>query len=277
MRKTLTIPDACRERYVPLAHPLLAAWSAAGIVHAGVSQLVPGYRIAVPRLDRCVIIATVRGRAWLRDDRRRVALEPGTVAWVGPGGGAEWAIDGDDWAMVWWYLDPSSPWRRLLVPGQHHQRWSCGEALYHQTHLLLDALVPPERGAVARSSSAAILAPLREWARDVAAEADPQRAALDELWRRVDAALHDRWSVERLAAELSCSPASLQRLMHRVHGCSTHRLLVERRMATAADLLRHTDYPLKAIAARVGYADPFTFSAAFKRWAGQAPASYRRN
>lgn len=275
MRKTIKIPSACRERYVPLGHPLLTAWPQAGIVHAGISELVPGYRIAVPRLERSVIIGTVRGRAWLRDDRRRVALEPGSVAWVGPGGGAEWAIDGADWAMVWWYLDPATPWRRLLAPGLHHQQWGYGEALFHQTAVLLDALVPPVRSTVARSAAAAILAPLREWARGVEAGGDAAAAALEALWRRVEADLHEPWSVERLARELAVAPASFQRLMHRVYGCSAHRLLVERRMATAADLLRHTDYPLKLIASRVGYADAFTFSAAFKRHTGRSPRDFR--
>ena len=277
MRKTFNIPAACRERYVPLDHPQLGAWPAAGVVHAGVSELVPGYHIAVPTLERSVIVATVRGRAWLADDRRRVDLEPGSIAWVGPGGGAEWAIDGDDWAMVWWYLDPGTPWRRLCEPGLHAEAWDAGLACYHQVHLLLDALVPPQRTAIARSASAAVLAPLREWARATGAADDEREAELAALWRRVDAALHEHWSVDRLASELGTSISGLQRLMHRVHGCSAHRLLVERRLAAAADLLRHTDYPLATIASRIGYADPFTFSAAFKRHHGRSPRVFRRS
>jgi AraC-like DNA-binding protein len=46
------------------------------------------------------------------------------------------------------------------------------------------------------------------------------------------------------------------------------------RMKRAAELLLHTDFPMKTIAEMVGYANPFVFSATFKKVIGWPPSSY---
>ena len=47
------------------------------------------------------------------------------------------------------------------------------------------------------------------------------------------------------------------------------------RLALAADLLAGTDLTLTTIASRVGYANAFALSAAFKRVHGTSPSNYR--
>jgi AraC-like DNA-binding protein len=46
-------------------------------------------------------------------------------------------------------------------------------------------------------------------------------------------------------------------------------------MARAEELLRRTDYPLRAIADQLGFADQFGFSSAFRRHRGCSPSSFR--
>jgi AraC-like DNA-binding protein len=50
----------------------------------------------------------------------------------------------------------------------------------------------------------------------------------------------------------------------------------EWRLALAADLLRESAATLAAIAAGVGFANPFALSAAFKRAHGISPSEYRK-
>ncbi|CAM5252574.1 AraC family transcriptional regulator OS=Streptomyces cyaneofuscatus OX=66883 GN=G3I52_19320 PE=4 SV=1 [Streptomyces cyaneofuscatus] len=52
--------------------------------------------------------------------------------------------------------------------------------------------------------------------------------------------------------------------------------LTEWRMALAADLLTRPELTVAAVARRVGYADAFGFSAAFKRLRGESPSAFRR-
>jgi len=53
------------------------------------------------------------------------------------------------------------------------------------------------------------------------------------------------------------------------------RYLTRWRLQAAAQLLRDTDDGLAAIAARVGYESEAAFNRAFKRHAGEPPASWR--
>ena len=52
--------------------------------------------------------------------------------------------------------------------------------------------------------------------------------------------------------------------------------LAQWRITLAADLLRSSDATLEAIARRVGYANAFALSSAFKRVNGMSPSRYRR-
>ena len=54
------------------------------------------------------------------------------------------------------------------------------------------------------------------------------------------------------------------------------RLVLRLRMQRAESMLQSTDEPVAAIAARVGYENPFAFSVAFKRWSRQSPRAFRQ-
>ncbi len=60
------------------------------------------------------------------------------------------------------------------------------------------------------------------------------------------------------------------------HGTSFREVLDDARHASAARLLRSSDLPVAAIAARLGYADTAAFSRAFRRWTGTTPRACRR-
>jgi AraC-like DNA-binding protein len=93
-------------------------------------------------------------------------------------------------------------------------------------------------------------------------------------------AIHDDparpWTVAALAAEAGLSRAPFARRFAALLGQPPLTYLTWWRMTTAARLLRESDQPLNAVAARVGYASEFAFSAAFKRRHGVAPGRFRR-
>jgi AraC-like DNA-binding protein len=53
--------------------------------------------------------------------------------------------------------------------------------------------------------------------------------------------------------------------------------LTSYRLSLAADLLLEPGSTVAAVARRVGYASPFTFSTAFKRRYGTSPLAHRRS
>ncbi len=86
----------------------------------------------------------------------------------------------------------------------------------------------------------------------------------------------DGLSVEEIAAAMSTSRASLQRLAGRHFGCGAAHLYERVRMDRGAELLLGTELQVSECAAECGYADVYHFSRAFKRVLGVSPTAWRR-
>ncbi|MCU1359661.1 MAG: transcriptional regulator AraC family [Ilumatobacteraceae bacterium] len=91
--------------------------------------------------------------------------------------------------------------------------------------------------------------------------------------------LHDdparQWTVAELASDVGVSRAALARRFNDLVGEPPMHYLAGWRLALAADHLRKPGATVTAVARRVGYTSPFTFSAAFKRTYGVSPRDHR--
>jgi AraC-like DNA-binding protein len=101
----------------------------------------------------------------------------------------------------------------------------------------------------------------------------------DELMATVLRAIHEHperpWTVESLASCAGLSRAALARRFTQQFGEPPLTHLTRWRLALAADLLAGSELTLSNIAPRVGYANAFALSVAFKRVHGTSPAYYR--
>jgi AraC-like DNA-binding protein len=97
---------------------------------------------------------------------------------------------------------------------------------------------------------------------------------------RALAALHAAparpWRLGELAASVGLSRAALARRFQGAVGESPIAYLAAWRLALAADLLLDPDATVTRVAREVGYANPFTFSTAFKRAYGHSPRDHHR-
>ena len=93
-----------------------------------------------------------------------------------------------------------------------------------------------------------------------------------ELLERDFATSHD---AGHYADEMGVTPGTLSRLLTKLTGRSTKQLVMDRVILEAARLLRFSDLSVKEIAARLGFADQFAFSKAFKQRRGEAPLDFR--
>jgi transcriptional regulator GlxA family with amidase domain len=99
---------------------------------------------------------------------------------------------------------------------------------------------------------------------------------IDRALSAMGAALHERWTVTRLARSVGMSrPAFALRFQEAV-GTSPMRHLARCRMERAAELLAASEAPLAQVAELVGYESEFAFNRAFKRVHDVAPGAYRR-
>jgi len=83
-------------------------------------------------------------------------------------------------------------------------------------------------------------------------------------------------TVVQLAGRLRISVSRLYKAFKEVYGCSPARYLREQRMQRAYDLLRTTNFPLRAVSTMVGYRDVSNFSHAFRNCYGCWPGAIAR-
>ena len=109
----------------------------------------------------------------------------------------------------------------------------------------------------------------------------PWLSALEDprLGRAIAAMLDspaDDFTLERLAGLAGMSRSAFAARFGAAYGRGPIDFLKELRLRRAAELLRTTDLPVKAVAPKVGYASRSYFSRAFKARYGIDPAGYRR-
>jgi AraC-like DNA-binding protein len=125
-----------------------------------------------------------------------------------------------------------------------------------------------------------LVSALRTWFDDPDADAPAWcRALNDPVAGAALRLLHDAparpWTVAALAAEVGVARATLARRFTALVGEPPMAYLASWRIALAADLLRRTDHTVDTIARKVGYANAFALSAAYKRLRGTRPSDHR--
>jgi AraC-like DNA-binding protein len=191
--------------------------------------------------------------------------------------------DGPDEMLVGNYAQVGETGRRLLAVLPDTVVLRADEWHSPLVPLLLDEMAHEDVGQASlldRLLDALVVSAVRQWA---LSRGDDAPAWLDAASDPVVAAalrlLHDRpaepWSLVSLASAVGVSRAALARRFAARVGEPPMTYLTGWRMALAADLLRDGSGTVARIAGAVGYASPFTFSAAFKRVYGVSPSAYR--
>lgn len=307
-RATVTIPDGCRDDVVPLFDPRAEPLVGIGVTQLAVSTLVAGFDWPGPDPRTHLVLATVEGRGRLRVGEREHRLEPGTVA-VCPARTPrhQWAEEG--WRLVTIRLADAAPWRRFretgpfVLEGQNPYRFAASALGIlaelppamtvvtgaSQGREPLDEFLSRFGAGMNRSASdGSPVAPTEPFSLYALAlriqlealltgppEVSEDERRLASLWEAVRRQPGRNWTVDSLARHLDVSRATLHRRVARHHRTSPGAIVERIRMEHAAHLLVHGSLPVKAVAAQVGYATPYSFSAAFRRVRGCPPSEFR--
>lgn len=165
----------------------------------------------------------------------------------------------------------------LVVPEEH----GC-EAVRDYLELQLRERRPGYQTVLDRLLDWMFVCTLRDWFDRPEAVAPRWYTALSDdvvgpALRAIHAAPAEGWTLASLAAAAGTSRTTLARRFTELVGEPPLAYLTEWRMALAADLLAEPGMTIAAVARRVGYADAFSFSSAFKRVKGVSPSAFRRS
>jgi AraC-like DNA-binding protein len=238
--------------------------------HLGVGVMPAPFEIVRTRLGGSYFLACLEGEGQLLIDGRWKRCRPGHAFLLPPGTlHAFRTTPRGTWEFCWVRYDDESGQKSpatVLSPAFHEYN---GEPLRHAVLGLheeaattaipatMDAWVQLAHGYVLRFAQPRTM--------------DPRIAS---LWDEVESRLGDDWSSSAMARRVHLSEKQLQRLCVRELGRTPHQQLIWLRMRRAARLLTTTQRKIEAIAAEVGYQNPFVFSTTFKRCMGWSPSEY---
>jgi len=246
-------------------------------------QLMPGDIVLLPTGLTHALVSELGGQAESFDSlaTERQWTPEGDLLLPGPGACTRFLCASYDYDH-----DVAHPLLSLLPPVLHIAAGGPGEStpLQRAVRMLTDELGAPTPGSrvvIDRLVDVIFVLVVRAWLDgENATEASWLRGLRDPAVARAVALLHDRpefpWTVERLAAEVSVSRATLARRFAELVGEPPLRYLTRWRMDLAARRLRETTDPLEAIARSLGYTSEFAFSRAFSRMRDEPPGRYRR-
>lgn len=247
------------------------------LVMGGREHCNPDYRIDRRGFPFHVLEYVVSGRGELRLDGRRHALGPGVVFCYGPTMRYQAQADPGD-PMLKYFLcfagtAVASRLRRCGVPpGAARQLAAHAEI----TSVLEDLVREGQRsGALARRICAALFELLLLKIEDTATLAphasEPAREAFLRCKALIDAEAETLGTLEEVARAAGVEASSVCRWFRRYQGTSPYQYLLRRKMNLAAEHLVDNGGLVKEAAQRVGFADPYHFSRAFKSVHGVPP------
>jgi AraC-like DNA-binding protein len=107
-------------------------------------------------------------------------------------------------------------------------------------------------------------------------EADPDMTRLGAALDAMRQYHFEPLDIADLAAKAHLSVSRFRAVFRRVMGVAPHRYIQSLRFDLAKGLLERGDDPIKVVAERVGYSNPYLFSRLFKRDVGTSPSEYRQ-
>lgn len=242
----------------------------------------PDYAIARGRFPFHVLEYVVSGRGTLQLDRRRHVLGPGTVFAYAPDTACAMRTEATDPMVKYFFAlsgrDVPARLRRCGVPlGSARQLAAHAEI----TSVVEDLVREGQRsGALAPRICAALFDLLLLKIADAAARPvrahDPARTAFLRCKALIDAQAERLGSLAEIARAAGVEASSVCRWFRRYQGTSPYRYLLRRKMNLAAEFLVESGGLVKEAAQRVGFADPYHFSRAFKSVHGLPPRALLR-
>lgn len=236
------------------------------------------------RYHQHALILTVEGSGLVQLAHRRRRADPGTITWLDTR--LDYAHGCHASSPVWRYLwigvqgFQLGPLFKLVSAGANPvirlSDPAAAAQLIDRVHRAMRER-DPLQAAVNSAAAAALLALILADSRRSPVEAQPEGALLpaERIMPQLRRSLIRPWRIVDMAEIAGLSPSQLHRVFRAETGLSPMSWLRRERINAAKLLLLDRTTTVSAVAAKVGYSDPFHFSRDFKKLTGRAPGEFR--
>lgn len=272
LRDTHIIGNNCREWIIGKDRfPILRDHN---FLCIGYSSIRPPYFMVKRKVEASLVVACHSGTAGVYDFKNGTTRvwEPGQVLLCPRGASYGYeAISEEPWLIAWaMHLDSESV---PMVDGKESTiiEADCADYINSIQMLARESATNADPAALQALTSLIYI----QMRRISSPNGMDRRIA--KLWERVESDLGYSWSNTTMANYAHMSEEHLRRLCLRHYGQSPMKHLQQLRMHRACARLRTEGCTIEAIACQLGFSNVYSFSAAFKRWAGVPPGEFRRN
>ncbi len=270
------IPRDCREDFIPVNIPGASLAEEWGIELAGISDLTKGYIVDRRECPFTLLLCVLEGRGEYISKGETCDLVRGDIILMGEGADHLYRCAGS-WSILWFHLS-GNQWKEGGEPIWKTNRTDLTDSLYHlsltyrnESQLEGSETVLPSLGEGLNSMIERVLS-----LSGAPSGHGHGRKLLLNLKKVIRENISRDWSVEELASQINISPSYLYKVVRKEERTTPLGLVKKLRMDLALQLLTRSDYPLKYIAERVGYATAYSFTKAFKKSFALSPGRYRR-
>lgn len=252
------------------------------LLAGGFDRCGPAWTKPADSIDQCFKVYVPQlGRAAITVGPQTVALRPGEIYFI-PGYQLTRQACPRRLDVYWIHFIPKSLYLFFLLShvsrvhawparryAQHEETWrqfgqnSSGRhlPLFYRIHALLLDLI------------AEVLA---QYDFRHMAEVDPVWAQLRPAVAFMDQHFLKNPSLAQMASAAGLAPNYFHRKFAQTFRLTPYAYILQRRMNVARQLLLGTEVSVQAVARRTGYANPFHFSSAFRRYFGVSPSRMRQ-
>jgi AraC-like DNA-binding protein len=266
------IPRNCREQFIPFN---LSEHSMDSINLSGISELTSGYVVNRKHCPFHILIFVLEGRGICKRGDNIHTLEKGDVFFEEAGRDQIYGTE-ENWKILWFHLNC-----HVWTDQSHffiHKRPEQIASLHDTARSYLRESRSEADRTILYSLEDLITLMIRRILTLPYSQDSRSRdvTIIDRIKRRVNRNMAYDWKVEDLAILADITPSYLYKITERSLGTTPLGLVRSLKMELAVHLLENSDYPLKYIAERIGYATPYTFSKTFKKLHGKSPGSLRK-
>lgn len=241
----------------------------------------PRFHYNAPWMNRCALVYIIRGKGFFRTLHGDVALGPGMV----------FVFGGHAKHECW--CDPNDPMQHLIVVYSGSKAMELTQAAFGDINASLTVVHPAELQTIltlmvseARMKNAsshdicvlllrALLLKIEAARQMEKQKLSPSLLTYLRCRKHMEEHCQRLRSVKEIAEACHVDAAYLCRLFARHAKESPYQYLMRLKLSRATHLLTTSDQSIKQIADELKFADPYTFSRAFRRHMRQSPQQYR--
>ena len=263
--------DKCLERI--LTSDKTPGFTQTQITMAGIANVTGHYLVS--RIDAKVhiLLFSIDGSGLLETSRGSVEIPSHSIAIIPTGHSFQFSLASEKWSLAWLLLAPSEKWDLSDRNPSVIEDSPLANSVYHLMNVIYYSTENQEKALTGVN----FVSPLSDILTQILHSPDTQSRLkqVQSVFSRVQERLHAPWQVEDMA-EIACvSPSHFHRLCKQAIGKSPNQRLIELRMERAKHYLKSSSWLVSDIAIRVGYADAYNFSHAFKKFQGVSPKQFR--